>query len=161
MTAQPITQARLKALLHYDPDTGIFRWRTSGTGRKAVAGHVNKPRGYMQIRVDGKAHYLHRLAWLYTHGVWPSDQIDHINRDRADNRIANLREATQAQNQQNRLTKTSTGTVGVIWHARDARWQANIRVGGKKRHLGYFKNLDAAVSARKAAEAAYHTHRPV
>lgn len=160
MTATPLTQDRLKALLHYDPDTGIFRWRTSGTGRKAEAGNVNKPRGYMQIRVDGKAYYSHRLAWLYTHGAWPSDQIDHINRERADNRIANLREATQSQNQQNRLTKTSTGTVGVIWHARDARWQVTIRANGARRYLGQFKDLDAAVAARKTAEREHHTHRP-
>jgi hypothetical protein len=115
----------------------------------------------MQIRIEGKAFYSHRLAWLYVHGSWPADQIDHVNRDRADNRIANLREATQSQNQQNRLTKTSTGTVGVIWHARDARWQVTIRANGARKHLGQFKDLGAAVAARKQAEIALHTHRPV
>lgn len=165
MTAQPITQARLKALLHYDPDTGLFRWvgRKHGRARnKNEAGCVEKRIGYASIGVDGRVYRAHRLAWLYVYGSWPQGQLDHINHKKADNRIANLRDVTCAQNHQNRArnTKSQTGQLGVTWHKRDARWMAHIEASGKRHHLGYFKDLDAAIQARKAAERTYHPDRP-
>jgi hypothetical protein len=112
--------------------------------------------------IDGKQYYLHRLAWLYVHDRWPQGVTDHINRVRTDNRIANLREVTRGQNNQNsrRRKDNTSGHPGVTWFKRTAQWRAYIQAGGKVHSLGYFTDLDAAVAARKAAEAAHHTHRP-
>jgi len=164
MTTSPLTQARLKALLHYDPETGVFQWAGRKHGRarnKTVAGCVEKRVGYATVGIDGKVYKAHRLAWLYVYGVWPDGVIDHINHKKSDNRICNLRDVTNAQNHQNRArhTKSASGYVGVTWHKRDERWLAHIEVNGRRHHLGYFKDLDAAVEARKAAERVHHPLR--
>ena len=160
MTATLITPERLRALLHYDPETGVFVRRTTRPG--AVAGCLRNDTGYLVMNIDRRQYYLHRLAWLYMHDRWPQGVTDHINRVRTDNRIANLREVTRGQNNQNsglRADNTS-GHVGVSWIARVKKWIAQIIVDGKHRHLGYFTDLDAAVAARKAAEIELHSHRP-
>ena len=99
-----ISVARLKEVLGYDAKTGVFVWRYVRKGmssnRSLVAGMPRKVRGYRYIRIDGQLYAAHRLAWLYIHGRWPVDQIDHINGIRDDNRLVNLREATNGQNQQ-------------------------------------------------------------
>jgi hypothetical protein len=91
------------------------------------------------------------------HGVWPEDQIDHINRDRADNRIENLREVTNKQNQQNRSTNSdnTSGHTGVSWYKPYSKWRAQIKHNHKVIHLGYFTNIEDAIAARKAAEKLY------
>lgn len=165
MTAQPITQLRLKALLHYDPDTGTFQWTGQKHGRaryKTSAGHTCKRSGYTVIGVDGILYAAHRLAWLYVHGVWPEGDTDHINRVRHDNRIANLREATRAQNMQNSGLRadSTTGHTGVTWDKSSGRWRAKIMVDGRHYCLGRFADLDAAIAARKAAERSLHPYRP-
>jgi hypothetical protein len=166
MTATTLTQERLKALLHYDPETGVFQWvgRKHGRARsKTEAGCVEKRIGYATIGIDGKVYKSHRLAWLYVYGVWPTGIIDHINHKKADNRIVNLRDVTDAQNHQNRArnTRSASGHLGVTWHSRDAQWMAHIEAGRKRHHLGYFKNLDDAIAARKAAERVHHPDRPL
>jgi hypothetical protein len=102
---KPLTQARLRELLSYDPETGTFIWRTRSnprgpdlTGRRA--GGLDGE-GYWHIRIDGKLYGGHRLAWLWVHGRLPNGRLDHINRSQADNRIANLREANPSQNRAN------------------------------------------------------------
>jgi hypothetical protein len=119
-------------------------------------------RGYLQCSVDGEVHKVHRLAWLYVYGVWPTGQIDHINHVTSDNRIINLRDVSCAENHQNRArkTKSASGYLGVTWHKRDKRWQAYIELDGKSTHLGLFQNLADAVAARQQAEVLYHPHRP-
>ena len=111
----------------------------------------------MLIRLQSRLHKAHRLAWFYVYGSWPNDQIDHINRNKTDNRIANLREVTNKQNQQNasKRSDNTSGHPGVSWYKRDSKWQARIKHNQKDTHLGYFENLEEAIAARKAAEKLY------
>ena len=163
MATQILTQERLKELLHYDPDTGLFTCKMKVRNR-AVGSVVGSSgtRGYLQCNIDGKPYKMHRLAWLYVRGVWPEHQLDHINHNTADNRISNLRDVTCAHNHQNRArrTKSASGYLGVTWHRRDLRWHAYIEVDGKQHHLGYYSALPDAVNARLAAERQYHPQRP-
>lgn len=159
-----LTAARLRELLSYDPETGIFRRlvSTSSTARAGdVAGGLNSE-GYVRIRVDGVSYRAHRLAWLYVHGRWPTDQLDHRNGVRADNRIANLREATNVENGQNygvRKSNTS-GHTGIHWHIRARKWVAQIRHTGRIHDIGYFDDMADAVSARAKAKAEMHPFQP-
>jgi hypothetical protein len=156
-----VTQEELKLVVTYDPETGVFRWLASKAGRRAEAGTVLKPRGYVQLCVDGKRYYAHRLAWLYVHGVWPTNYIDHINSTPSDNRIVNLREATLNENLQNRGSNTNntSGHLGVSWRKDCARWEARLMVDRKTHHLGLFEHIEDAVAARKTAEQLYHPFR--
>ncbi|WBK39668.1 hypothetical protein [Xanthomonas phage L522] len=112
-----LTFEQVDQLLAYDPATGELRWKVArgrhGNACKAgsVAGSVNS-RGYIQVGVHGRLYQAHRLAWLLHHGAWPSQQIDHIDRDRTNNRIDNLRECSNSENQQN-VGKRSDNKSGV------------------------------------------------
>jgi len=150
-----ITQERLKEVLDYDQDTGKFRRRTSGPGRSNgfEAGCIN-PEGYRQISIGGRSYKAHRLAILYTDGYMPENQIDHINRDRADNRRVNLREAShqcQARNSKMRMDNTS-GIKGVYWHKIAGKWQVQIAVERHENSLGYYDDILEAAYTRYAAE---------
>ena len=156
-----LTADRLRQLLSYDASTGIFTRRISQTNRVKVGDIAGSPnqKGYINIMVDGRLYPSHRLAWLYVHGEWPRAQIDHINGTKTDNRIANLREATNSQNMQNMRTARSdntSGLLGVRWHKRDKRWHARIMVDGKARHLGSFGSSDDAQAAYLAAKRQLH-----
>lgn len=110
----------LRELLDYDPASGVFRWRHTTRGyvqKGRVAGCYTK-NWYVNICVRGRNYGAHRLAWLYVHGEWPPKFIDHVNGDLSDNRIANLRPATRAQNGANRKleSNSSSGLKGVSWH---------------------------------------------
>jgi hypothetical protein len=102
----------------------------------------------------------HRLVWLLHKGYWPAADLDHINEDKTDNRIENLREATRAQNMQNvRVHKHNTsGCKGVAWYAPRGKWRAYIFCNYRQRHLGLFSTFTDAVAARKAAERQLHSH---
>lgn len=151
-TPPELTQARLMELLRYDPETGVFTWIAAPGGRKdligRVAGVVNAV-GYVVIRCDDKLRLAHRLAWFYVHGEWPSGVIDHINRIRSDNRIANLRDANQHLNQANQsLSRNNkSGVKGVSWDGKRRKWVAQITVNRQNRFLGYFADRDDAASA--------------
>jgi hypothetical protein len=96
-----LTQARLKELLHYDPESGAITWASRPSSRVKVgmlAGKVHPTQGYRQVRADKSLYYAHRLAWLYMTGEWPAADVDHINHVRDDNRWSNLRGATRSQN---------------------------------------------------------------
>lgn len=154
-----LTQARLHELLHYDPDTGIFTRRVSRPGPNGRVGAVagcDNGQGYIRIYVDGAPHKAHRLAWLYVHGVWPAEDMDHKNLNRADNRLANLREATRAENANNRraFKNNVVGVKGVSPFR--GKWKAQIQVNGKKLGLGYFDSIDAAAAAYRKAALVHH-----
>ena len=148
----------LKKILEYSPETGRFKWKidrlpiVSGDW----AGTIRKD-NYVVIKINGKQYKAHRLAWLYVYGEWPTQEIDHINRIKNDNRICNLREATRNQNVANgskRKTNTS-GIVGVSWFKVDKVWVAYIRIDSKTIHLGRYKNIFDAACARRSAEQKY------
>ncbi|WP_376956428.1 HNH endonuclease signature motif containing protein (plasmid) [Azospirillum sp. A26] len=156
-TATPeLTQARLRELLHYDPETGVFTWlvRRQGIRADRAAGCVSSP-GYILIGVDGRLCRAHRLAWLYMTGEWPAAEIDHINRARGDNRWNNLRLATGSQNQGNRSVNSDnkSGVKGVSWSQKRGMWKAQIGAAGKRRCLGYFPDCAVAAAAYAAAAA--------
>lgn len=158
-----LTQKRLKKLLEYDPDTGIFRWRVRHRAtipEDRIAGCVSMPSGYRVISVDDVSYREHRLAWLYVYGKWPDVPLDHINQDQVDNRISNLREATPQENQRNkRLPPNNTsGHVGVSRNDNGKRWIARIGVDDKIIRLGTFDSREDAITARKEAERRYGFH---
>lgn len=154
-----LTAEKLRELLHYDQETGIFTWKVSTSNRVKVGDVAGCPdgHGYLLISVQSRLYKAHRLAWLYVSGTWPTDQIDHINRNKTDNRITNLRDVTQKQNLQNKSKRSdnTSGYPGVSWHKSYSKWVARIKHNYKDIHLGYFSILEAAISARKAAEKLY------
>jgi hypothetical protein len=151
-----LTADQLRAVLHYDPDTGIFTRLIPHAGLKQGdrAGGLRTD-GYVVIRVRGEMFKAHRLAWLYMTGEWPDGYIDHINMVRADNRWSNLRLATWAQNQQNtaRRSDNRSGFKGVGWHKDAGKWCARIKLGGRTKHIGLFATPEEAHAAYcRAAE---------
>ena len=155
-----LTQARLKELLHYDPDTGVFTWLVN-RGRKAKAGDragMITDKGYNSICVEGLNHFAHRLAWLYVHGEHPSGIMDHINTVRSDNRISNLRIVTYQENAQNRIVARSDNTSGFLGVARMGhKFQSWITLPSKKRlHLGTFNTAEEAHEAYLIAKREHH-----
>lgn len=149
--------------LAYDADTGDFYWRFSRGGVcKGDRAGSHGSEGYTQIQIGGKIYYAHRLAWRIAYGHWPARQIDHVNGDRADNRLVNLREATGAQNCQNMAKRSDnkSGYVGVSFHIRRQKWRAEISAGGKRRSLGYFADPAAAYAAYVQAKKQLHTFHP-
>lgn len=150
---------RLREVLDYDAETGIFAWR-NGAGR-ARAGDIagsSTGDGRVAIRVDGGLYLAHRLAWLYVHGVWPHQGLDHLNGDPSDNSIDNLRLATPAENCQNQRgahVDSRSGRLGVYRNSR-GRWIAQICIGGQKTHLGSFPTPEAASVAYLEAKRERH-----
>lgn len=149
----------LQDSLDYDPESGEFTRRaTTSINPKvregAVAG-TSDTAGYINIRI-GKARYLaHRLAWLYTYGEFPEGDLDHINGIKSDNRISNLREATRSQNMANTGTPkhNSSGTKGVCFDKANKKWMAYLQINKQFKNLGRFDSKEAAIDARKKAEA--------
>lgn len=159
-----LTAERLRELFSYDPETGNFtRLVTSGLRSKkgTIAGCIDLT-GYVRYSIDYGRYHGHRLVWLYVHGSWPKDQIDHINGIRHDNRLCNLRECTSAQNAQNMPVRSdnTSGFVGAHYFSANNNWQAGIRVNGKKYHIGVFKTAEEAHAAYVEAKARLHTFQP-
>lgn len=154
-----LTASKARELLDYNPETGVFRRKLSGHGRVAgqIAGTKQKD-GYLQFSVDGRMYFAHRVAWLYVTGSWPTEQIDHINGVGTDNRFANLREATGAQNQWNKGRKAGSlsGLKGVAWNAALGKWQAQIKADKKAVYLGVFNCPTVAHFAYVRASHALH-----
>jgi hypothetical protein len=149
---------RLLRIFRYDPTTGVFR-RTESKGRwKAgqIAG-TQGPQGYVFLNVAGKLYRAHRLAWLHFYGEWPKLFVDHINGVRHDNRIANLRQATNAENLQNShrpRSQNRSGFLGVVPNRK--RWAAQIMLDGKTTCLGTYDAPEEAHAAYIAAKARMH-----
>ncbi|WP_303678303.1 HNH endonuclease [Ralstonia mannitolilytica] len=145
--------------MHYDPDTGVFTRLKKGSPNAKLGIVQGKPigAGYLSVNVCGKRYYMHRLAWFYMHGKWPEHEIDHINGIRTDNRMSNLRDVSRADNMQNmRKPKaySATGMLGVALFR--GKFKAEIRVNGKKRHLGVFDTAEDAHAAYMAAKRQHH-----
>lgn len=139
-----ITQEELKRLLNYDPETGIFTWKEDRFSDREgkVAGCKHKLTGYIQIKVFGKMYKGHRLAWLYVYGEFPT-MLDHKNRIKHDNRIANLRVATRSENNFNvSLSNSTTGVRGVCKYGK--KYRAQIKKEGKHYYLGNYLTLEEA-----------------
>ena len=154
-----LTAEYLRSVLAYSPETGIFTWKVSQARRIRVGDVAGSPngRGYLAVKVRGQIYKAHRLAWLYGLGEWPKLDIDHINRNRSDNRIANLREVTHKQNLQNagKYSHNTSGHTGVYWLKQSSKWRAHIKHNYKYIHLGCFTTIEDAIAARKAAEKLY------
>ena len=143
-----ITHSDLREQLDYVQDTGLFFWKKAKSkirvGNQAGSLHW---RGYVAVYVSGHSYLAHRLAWFYVHGEWPTHGIDHINGNRADNRLVNLRDVTQKENMQNRrLPKKNRveGMLGTHWNPRIKKWHATLCVDGKNKHLGLFATTEQA-----------------
>ena len=157
-----LTQSYLKSILHYDPETGIFTRIVkvaNNVNIGDVAGGIDSC-GYVRIRVKRQFYSLHRLAFFYMTGAFPSEHIDHINGIRHDNRWANLRPVMKIENRWNlkKYNSNTSGTVGVSWHIRSFRWLAHISKHGKRKHLGRYTDFFEACCARKSAENLYGFH---
>jgi len=156
-----ISHTKLKELLYYHPESGDFVWLVRTGSRIKVgdqAGTSLSGAGYRQIKIDGKNYQAHRLAWLYEHGAFPPDQIDHINGIKTDNRLENLRPATSSENRWNcpKPANNTSGVKGVVWYKPTGKWHARIMYSGVMKHLGYFHNLADAAAAYATASAKYH-----
>ena len=157
--AEQLTQKDLKSLLSYDADTGIFRWLVCRGGNKPgdAAGGFSSD-GRIVIGINRRLYLAHRLAWLYANGSWPENEIDHINNDPTDNRLANLRCATRAKNQCNvrLLSRNKSGVKGVSWDSISGKWVARICHDGKYLNIGRFYSICSAEQAIKAARERLH-----
>lgn len=157
-----LTQATLRELLDYDPLTGIFKWRVSTPFRRPdrIAG-TRSTLGYVKITISDKRYSAHRLAFLWMVGAIPTNDVDHVNGIRDDNRWVNLRSATRSENLQNVAVRSDnqSGFVGVSIRA-NGKWVAQIAIDRKKHHLGIFDTPDAAHEAYISAKAELHTFNP-
>jgi hypothetical protein len=159
------------ALLHdyfsYDPETGELRWKQSAGKAKAgdIAGHLQKTRSRPNsplkeryiVGFNRRLLFVHRLIWAYQTGAWPTNQIDHINRDPSDNRWCNLREATHAENNWNRKgQRAASGYKGVYWRKKDRKWISTIMANGTTYYLGRFDSKEEASEAHIQAAESIH-----
>lgn len=164
MTANNLTAEQLQGVLHYEPSTGNFTWKTTIKGAMNagdIAGHCT--RGYVVIGVKGRLYRAHRLAWLYMTGEWPSGHVDHINGNPSDNRWENLRDVSRHVNLQNRHRSdrdSRSGLLGAHEHGPGV-WVSEIRAFGVRRYLGTFSTKEAAHAAYLAAKQQMHVDAPI
>lgn len=156
-----IDATTLRSVLDYNPITGVFVWKVRSSARTYpgdVAGCSDKE-GYRQITYRRRTYFAHRLAWLYVYGEWPKAKTDHINGDKADNRIDNLRDVTQSQNMQNQyraMKNSRTGFLGVRTGKRGNRFAAVININGKQQRLGWFSSPEEAHEVYMNAKKSSH-----
>jgi hypothetical protein len=151
---------QLREFLFYDPETGSVYWRVNRNGGASAgdeAGYI-APSGHRHMEIEGKTYTVHRVAWALHYGRWPDGEVDHRNRQRADNRIANLRDVNLFQQAQNRgmQRNNTSGTKGVTYAKNRNRWMAFITANGQSKTLGYYKTKEEAAAVRKAAEERLH-----
>lgn len=165
--ANDLTADRAAELLEYDTETGALFWKhrqesefpsirvaaswnTKNAGKEA--GWVGRD-GYRRITLGNRSHLAHRIIWLMVYGDWPEDQVDHIDQDRLNNCLSNLRSVSNAENAKNRSLPTNnvSGVIGVSLSVESGKWRAEIKVHGRKHYLGTFNSKQDAVAARLAA----------
>lgn len=149
---EKLTQERLKEILHYDPDTGLF---TRIKNKKNVGS--KNALGYLTIFVLNKQYLSHRLAWLYIYGYFPETDIDHIDQDKANNKLSNIRVVSRQCNMRNThlQANNTSGIKGVAWHKPSNRWMVRIKVNKKELYLGLVKYKNDAAKLRWEAEKKY------
>ena len=167
---EQIEAALVANLLDYDPSTGLLTWRprepltrgdrnfnTRFAGKPAFTSQ--RPDGYFEGAIHNRLYRAHRVAWAVVHGVWP-DKIDHINGDRSDNRLTNLRSVTVAENCLNLRLRSSnkSGRIGVSWFARDGKWRASGYINRRVTNLGHFDDLNEAIAVRERFERDHGYH---
>jgi hypothetical protein len=163
MTKAKLTAERLRSMLHYEPETGVWRWLDGdqlGAKKDGTVGCFS--RGYHIIGVGRAIHSAHRLAWLYMTGDWPAKHIDHIDGNKSNNAWKNLRDVPRTVNLQNRHradVDSSTGLLGVSTCGH--RWKADIRANGKRVSLGVFDTPELAHAAYLAAKRELHPEAPI
>lgn len=158
----PLTQSELKRVIHYEPTNGVFtRLVTRGNAKRGTIAGTSTTSGHMQMMIHGTLYLLHRLAFLYMTGSFPSDEVDHINHISGDNRWRNLRSATRCDNSRNRTmnNNNTSGHAGVVWNKRNKKWYARIVINSKQIHLGAFNNIENAKAARQTARVTYGFHK--
>ena len=158
-----LTAARLRELLHYSPESGVFTWivRPSNNVHIGDTAGCRGSKGYLYITTNRRLYLAHRLAWLYMRGEWPTAQIDHVDGIRGNNRFSNLREATSSQNMQNqRRARINNRSVllGVSRSGAKGPWIARICVDKEERFLGHFPTPELAHAAYLQAKRELHTH---
>ncbi len=144
----------------YDPDTGEIKWKNPSKFRRKnlVAGYTGK-NGCKSIRFNGFLYLSHRIAWLLYYKKWPTYEIDHINHNKADNRICNLRDVTKSTNMENLIkakTSSATGKLGTFFDKKLGRYRAAITTNRKSKHLGCFDTADEAYAAYIEAKRRIH-----
>jgi len=169
-----ITQAFVRDVLDYDPDTGEFRWRLR-TPNEHYSEHVCRAlnardagkvagsscgQNYLKVQLLGAKYMLHRVAFLWQHGEWPDGEVDHIDGNPQNNAMCNLRVVTKAHNRRNaaRRRDNDSGVTGVWRVPKSGKWLAYIRYEGRLRNLGRYVAIEEAIAARKAAEVRYGFH---
>jgi hypothetical protein len=157
---QEISAEYARHLFYYDGEKLIWEVSRGGVTAGSVWTSPTSGRQYLQVMIGGKLYQAHRLIWLLVYGEWPRQHIDHIDGNGLNNRIENLRDVSQTENNRNRRNQSNnkTGICGVYWYTRGKKWRAEIKVGGKQIHLGYFTDKAEAAAARKAAEQKYNFH---
>lgn len=153
-----LTQERLKEVLYYNPHVGVFVWRHNSPRRRRGSAAGSPVRGYIRIAIDGKVYGAHQLAWLYVNGRFPEYQIDHVDGDKSNNLISNLRDAPQSKNSLNtrRSVANTSGVKGVSFVTATGKWAGSIKKEGKFVFRGFFETLEAAEIAVRAAREEFH-----
>lgn len=167
------TQEYLLQCFKYSPETGLFYWnrrprehfktesayKTWNTRFSGKSCCNPSRKGYLRAAIDGVHFYLHRLAYKIVHKI-DAEQVDHIDGNKTNNRIGNLRDVSNQDNMKNLplRTKNNSGAHGVGWSKQSKKWYAQIKANGKRKHLGFFVDIEDAISARKAAEIEYGYH---
>lgn len=156
-----LTQEQLKEVLSFDHETGVFTWKTERIGRKqnAVAGTTRKD-NYRTICINKKYYLAHRLAWLYFYGEWPKKMIDHIDRNKSNNQIKNLRDVSQSVNQCNvdkaQKNNKSTKLLGAYFNKKAGKFSSSITIDKKSIYLGLHQTAQLAHEAYMSAKKQFH-----
>jgi hypothetical protein len=155
-----ITQEELKSQVNYDQETGIFTWKVRNSNRIKIgdqAGNYHNG-GYIEMYLLGERHLAHRLAWLYVNGYMPKI-IDHIDGNKLNNKISNLREVSYAENMYNSKIRSDnkSGVRCVSWNKKHQKWEVRVKIDGKLKNYGYYKELDDAAKVAEKVRKEHHT----